>query len=378
MNDIIIIGFGISTICFILYLIDNNLLINFKNILILEKENNICKNSLNYKNVNSNSSLGSMLSIFKNKIFENELKKIKNDYDFDSYINLNIFNKILKNFTNIILKYIDNIDNLNVKFNILVDNIQHNDNHVCINNKYFGKILIIAAGGEQNLNFYKKKDVDNILNNEKKIILSKDFFNYNSLNFLNNKKILISGSSHSCISILDAILKNKINYKSIILYTKKKFKIFYKNKEECINNNDKYNKDDMCSETGFINRYDGLRENSKKIFLELNSYKNIIIKNNLSDINLFDIDYIIPCWGYYKILPKINNKLYIFNIDSNNNFNLKINKNIYNKIFLLGLSSNPKIKITQKNFNKSIDGIWLYYNVISDNLYQNLINSNIL
>ena len=89
MYNICIIGFGISTLCFTLYLIDNNLIDNLGKIIILEKNNSICKNSLKYKNVNSNSTLGSMLSIFKqNKIFTDTLIEMEKKYNFNTYINL--------------------------------------------------------------------------------------------------------------------------------------------------------------------------------------------------------------------------------------------------------------------------------------------------
>ena len=117
-----------------------------------------------------------------------------------------------------------------------------------------------------------------------------------------------------------------------------------------------------------INRFDGLRENSKKIYMNLNNYN---IKKICNDkIKCNDYDIIIPCWGYYKKLPKINNILYKQNIDSNNNFELKIKNKIFNNIFLLGICSNSDIKITQKSFKKSIDGIWIYYNIISNKLYK--------
>ena len=51
MNDICILGFGISTLCFTLYLLDNNLIDIFSKIIILEKNKTICQNSLKYKNV---------------------------------------------------------------------------------------------------------------------------------------------------------------------------------------------------------------------------------------------------------------------------------------------------------------------------------------
>ena len=123
MNEITIIGFGISTLSFLLYLIDNNLINNFKNILILEKNSTICQNSLKYININSNSTLRSLLSIFTNSIFKNTLDKINKNYEMDKFINLFEFNKLITllalDFKNHIKKY----DNLKLQFNFTVNKI---------------------------------------------------------------------------------------------------------------------------------------------------------------------------------------------------------------------------------------------------------------
>ena len=177
------------------------------------------------------------------------------------------------------------------------------------------------------------------------------------------------------MSIIDLIFKYNINYKSIDIYYRNKIKVFYISKEECLKNNDYCSEDDICTETQFINRFDGLRENSKNLFLNLKNYSNInlhkISEQNINNIN--KSDYIIPCWGYFKNIPKINNTT-SYNIDSNNNFELLLDKKLYNNIYLLGISSNPKIEYTQKSFTKSLDGIWIYYNVISKKLYEKIIN----
>ena len=43
------IRFGISTLCFTLYLLDNNLIDIFSKIIIFRKNKTICQNSLKYK-----------------------------------------------------------------------------------------------------------------------------------------------------------------------------------------------------------------------------------------------------------------------------------------------------------------------------------------
>jgi hypothetical protein len=373
MIQLTIIGFGMSTTCFILYLIDNHLIESFEKIYIIEKNSEICLNSLKYLNVNSNSTLKSMISVFQNDIFKDIISEIKQTYEIESYINLFTFNKILGRLCNELLKFLKNIKNIRLEFNYEVKNITENMDNYLINNIIYTKKILIATGGYQSLEYYKSKDIDKVLMNDK-VILSKIIYNSNNLDFLENKNILIIGSSHSSISVIDAILKYNIKYKSIIIHSKNKIKVFYKNKDDCLNNNDIYEEDDLCTETGFINRYDGLRENSKQIFLNLHLYNNIELNNSYDNINFNEIDYIIPCWGYLKIIPKINNINInnIFNIDSNSDFKLVLNEITYNNIYLLGLSSNPKIDVSQKSFNKSIDGIWLYYNIISKKIYDNI------
>jgi hypothetical protein len=374
MTNLCILGFGISTLCFTLYLIDNNLVNNFDKIIILEKNKHICHQSLRYKNVNSNSTLKSMLSIFKNKIFIEELNKLEEKYNFDSYINLYEFNEILFDLCNIYLEYLKQFDNINIKFNFCVDNIQIYDNNFIINNTIHTNKIILAMGGDQNLEFYNFLDKNKILKNidTNKIILSKKLFTSSNINYLHNKKLLIIGSSHSILSIIDLIFKHQIQYKSITIYSRNQIKVFYKSKEECFSNNDTCCNDDICTDTFYVNRYDGLRENSKKIYLELHKYKNINIINNYTG-NYKEYDYIIPCWGYFKNIPLINGLDLKYDIKSDKNFNLISNSKIYKNIFLLGLSSKPNITVTQKNFSKSIDGIWIYYNIISPELYKNLL-----
>ena len=368
MYDIIIIGFGISTLCFLLYLFKNNLINKYK-ILILEKNNIPCKDSLNYININSNSTLESLISIFRNSIFDDIINKVEKDYNLNTFINLSNYNKIISEISIYFLKKLKKINNIKIKFNEEINNIEYFNNYIKINN-FISKTCIISIGAKQDIEFIKDKDIDNLFNNDfDKCVLPHNIFNnsYN-INKLKNKKIAIIGSSHSSLSIIDCLLFKKINCKSITLLCKKDFKVFFKNIEDCEKNKYKYNKDDICSETKMINRFDGLRENSKKIYMNLNNYN---IKKICNDkIKCNDYDIIIPCWGYYKKLPKINNILYKQNIDSNNNFELKIKNKIFNNIFLLGICSNSDIKITQKSFKKSIDGRWIYYNIISNKLYK--------
>jgi hypothetical protein len=367
MYDITIIGFGLSTLCLLIYLFNENFIKQF-NILVIEKNDYPCKYSLKYENINSNSTLNSLISVFRNSIFDDILGEVDSKYDLDKFISLkdynNIIVKISKKFVNELKKY----KNITLKFNTKADNISY-DKVIKVNNS-ISKTCIISMGAKQDIDYIKYKDVNNILKkNQNKIVLPHDIFTKEyDLNKLENKNIAIIGSSHSSISIIDSLNANTINYKDITLLCRNDFKIFFKNCEECTKNGYIFEKEDICSETQMINRFDGLRENSKEIYMNLNKYNinKIVTKKIFCD----DYDIIIPCWGYYKIIPKINNVLYTENIDSNKNFELKIKNKEYNNIFLLGISSYPKIEVTQKSFKKSIDGVWLYYNIISKELYK--------
>ena len=92
--DITILGFGISSFCFLLYLYNNNLLSKY-NILILEKHKEPCLKSLDYKNVNSNSTLGSLIEPFRVNIFNEIISQIDKDHDLNKYINLKAYSKII-------------------------------------------------------------------------------------------------------------------------------------------------------------------------------------------------------------------------------------------------------------------------------------------
>ena len=233
MYDIIIIGFGISTLCFLLYLFKNNLINKYK-ILILEKNNIPCKDSLNYININSNSTLESLISIFRNSIFDDIINKVEKDYNLNTFINLSNYNKIISEISIYFLKKLKKINNIKIKFNEEINNIEYFNNYIKINN-FISKTCIISIGAKQDIEFIKDKDIDNLFNNDfDKCVLPHNIFNnsYN-INKLKNKKIAIIGSSHSSLSIIDCLLFKKINCKSITLLCKKDFKVFFKNIEDC-------------------------------------------------------------------------------------------------------------------------------------------------
>ena len=367
MHDITIIGFGVSSLCFLIYLFNNNLIHKY-NILIIEKNDYPCKDSLKYESINSNSTVGSLISVFRNSIFDDILNEVDSQYDLNKFIALKDYNNIIVKISKKFIYELKNYNNITLKFNEKVDNIIYNK-HIQINN-YISKTCIISMGAKQDIEYIKCKDIDNILSkNIDKCVLPNDIFTkkYN-LTKLENKRIAIIGSSHSSISIIDSLNSNKINYKDITLLCRNDFKVFFKTYEESIKNGYIVNSDNICSETKMVNRFDGLRENSKQIYMNLDKYKiNKIVNNN---INCSNYDIIIPCWGYYKSLPKINNILYTKNIDSNSYFELTIDCKTIHNIFLLGISSYPKTKITQKSFKKSIDGVWIYYNIISKELFK--------
>jgi hypothetical protein len=369
--SIVIIGFGISTLCFLLYLYDNNLINNFSKILVLEKERSPCLNSLNYINVNSNSCLHTLISMFSNEIFKDIINNVKNKYDLNKFINLSDYNKIISEISNRFINHINKY--IDIKFNYEVKDIKLQNGIYIINNLIKVEKIIMASGANHDLNYFKYLDINNILkSNYKKILIPNEIYNNSNISFLNKKNIAIIGSSHSTMTIIDMILKHKINYQKITIFFRNKIKVFYKDKKDCLKNNDTFNSNDICLETGFINRFDGLRENSKEIFLNLNKYSNIELKKLDKNESFKNYDYIFPCWGYYKNLPLIDNKL-SYDIDSNLNFELLLNKKLYKNIFLLGINSNPKIEITQKSFKKSLDGIWIYFNIISKQLYKKIL-----
>jgi len=368
-----ILGFGISSFCFLLYLYNENLLKKHR-ILICEENNEPCLNSLNYKNVNSNSTLRSLLEPFRIEMFSDILTKVDRDYDLDCYINLSDYNKIVNSMAKVFLSSLDSFSNIDIKLNFRVDNISHGCSGIRTG-KHTTKTCIISMGAKQDINQLAAQDTDGLLKDKlSQCVLPHDIFT-NEVDFdsFNNKKIAVIGSSHSSLSVVDALLSKKINPKNISLLCKNDFKVFFDSRESCLRHHLTFNEGDVCTETQTINRFDGLRENSKEIYLNLSKYG--INKHCSNKISCEDFDIIVPCWGYYKKLPKINKHLYKNAIDSNENFELTVENKSFSKIFSLGIGSNPKIKITQKNFKRSIDGVWLYYNLISKPLYENLLKN---
>lgn len=372
--DISILGFGISSFCFLLYLYNNKLVKKYR-ILICEENAAPCVNSLNYKNVNSNSTLRSLLEPFRIKMFDEILNEVDKNYDLDSYIKLSDYNKIINSMAIIFSKFLEDLDNIDIKFNFKIKNISHNYSEIKIG-QHSSKTCIISMGAKQDINQLIAQDTNNLLKDKiSKCVLPHLIFN-DQINFNDfiDKKIAIIGSSHSSLSVVDALISKNIDPKNISLLCRNDFKVFFDSRESCLSHNFTFNNEDVCTETQTINRFDGLRENSKQIYLDIN--KHGIKKIVRSPILCEGFDILIPCWGYYKKLPKINDRLYTHSIDSNKNFELKIGNKTFEKIFSLGIGSSPKINISQKSFKRSIDGVWLYYNLISEQLF-NKISKNI-
>ena len=178
------------------------------------------------------------------------ISELKKKYNFDTYINLYEYNLILQKLCSIYLNYLTKNKNIIIKFNYCVNKIEEYNNLYKINNNIIVKKIVITWYF-QSLDYYKFKDIDNIFDkiNEQKIILSNSLYTCDNIDYLTNKNLLIIGGSHSVFSIIDLILKYNINYKSITIYSKKKIKIFYRSKEECIKNNDSFSDEDVCDET---------------------------------------------------------------------------------------------------------------------------------
>jgi len=371
--DISILGFGISSFCFLLYLHNRKLISRYR-ILICEEGSSPCLDSLNYKNVNSNSTLKSLLEPFRIEMFDEVLSEVDKVYNLDSYINLSDYNKIIKSLVSVFLEHLNKLDNIDIKFNFKVKNISHASSGIKIGTR-LSKTCVISMGAQQDIDQLIAQDTDDLLiGNISKCILPHLIFT-NQVDFQNflNKKIGIIGSSHSSLSVVDALISKGVNPENISLLCRNDFKVFFNSREACLSRNFKFNEEDICTETQTVNRFDGLRENSKKIYLNLDKYG--IQKIHRDPISCDGLDVIVPCWGYYKKLPKINGRLYKQSVGSNKNFELIVGDKTFSNIFSLGLGSNPKTKIPQKSFKRSLDGVWLYYNVISEQLLKKILKS---
>ena len=379
---ITIVGMGTSSLCFLLYLYENNNLHKFKKILVVESSPKPNFDRINYKNVYSNSAYGSLISVFENNDFhKNKYYNLyKKKYNRDKCINLYDFNLFLQEFYKTFEKKLIN-NEVQLLFNYNVDNVSIKSNKIIINNEIITEKIIFANGAKQTIQNLKSIDKYNFFKYNNNIVLPDHIYNYNvdKLAIFNDKNIIISGSSHGSMSVLNVLIEKKINFSKITLLVIQDFKVYFPSENECIKENYKYSKDDICIETGKVNRFDGLREKSKELFLNLYKYKNIeILKydNSISIIKKIEgSDFIIPCWGYKKIYPKIYlENILLKKINVNENLNLVSNQKVLRNCFSIGLSSNPKIKNPQKSFNKSLDGIWIYKNIISPLLMKNIFN----
>jgi hypothetical protein len=378
--SITIVGLGTSSLCFLLYLYENNYLEKFEKILVLEKEEKVCFSCINYKNVYSNSAYGSLISVFENNDFyENKYYNLYKKYNRDKCINLFEFNLFLQEFYKTFEQKLIN-NNVEIIFNYNVNNVFITEECITINEEILTDKIVFANGAKQTIQDLKSRDKYNFFSYNDNIVLSDHIYNYTVDDFrvFKDKHIIISGSSHGSMSVLNAFIEKNIDYSKITLLVIRDFKVYFSDETKCDELNYQYCKDDICTETGKINRFDGLREKSKELFLNLHKYKNIeILKYNESEIIIDYIkqaDFIIPCWGYEKIYPDIyyhDKLLKKFNV--NENLNLVSGNMILNKCFSIGLSSNPKIKNPQKSFDKSLDGIWIYKNVISPILAKNVV-----
>lgn len=325
-------------------------------------------------------------------------------------VSLNLISLFLEEISMVLLSYIKkNGGKILNKSNLLSAKQLDDGYQLHIENKegketiFNTKKIIMNLGATQNkstsINILKNSDylADYDLD-ESKILTTNDIITepLDQIDFQENMSII--GASHSAFSAIEIISKsNKCKTLNLIYYSP--IRIQYPSISAAKEDNYTFDQElDVCSITGGVNRYGGLRFTARDIALSI--LKTNKIYNNEIDINLIEIkqenhaiiqnyltktDKIITCFGYEPNLPIFLNKddsvfslklrgLGVF-VDSNGGIykeNGKALNNMYAFGIGAGLSRSKEIG-GELSFQGRVDGVWLYHNDIGKRVLNDVL-----
>jgi hypothetical protein len=200
-------------------------------------------------------------------------------------------------------------------------------------------MLLVAPGGKEVLldelsgrnawNTFLSKE---ILTNSRKGELD------NSIN--SSSRVIIVGNSHSAYSVADELLKNYPGIK-IEIYKRTPTKPYFENATEALEFGHVVSShDDVCSDTGKINRFDGIRGAARELYLKELAPKDnpdINIESHINPQNSADLRKIpkgIPLIQATGLKPR---KLPLFNADGTPlEYSTKCESGGYAKLYLEG------------------------------------------
>ena len=136
-----------------------------------------------------------------------------------------------------------------------------------------------------------------------KTILSDDLLKQKRLIDQDTKEIVVIGGSHSAFSAVDFIINEHTHVTQITVITKDPIKIYFESKEAAQAAGYDYDESDVCTETGRINRFTGIRGSAKSVALNAikGTQQGVTIihgdASNCEDV-LHSADNIIQACGY--------------------------------------------------------------------------------
>lgn len=215
-----------------------------------------------------------------------------------------------------------------------------------------------------------------------------------------NKQLNITllGSSHSAFSTLyrlenhfEVSKKSRVN---ISVMQRSEVKLYFESVDEARRAGYKFNlDDDVCPQSGRVNRFSGLRYDSFNLAQKLldGHFQNVHLKRTgdmrqeILEEHLDKQDIIIVCTGYQNNTINFfdeNGELIEFKRNDhgliiNKNCNpIKLDNNPMQNIYMYGLGSGLDTNQEyggEKSFYGRIDGIWLYQHVVSSQIVSQII-----
>ena len=129
-----------------------------------------------------------------------------------------------------------------------------------------------------------------------KLILSGDFLKKGAP--IPDERVAIVGGSHSAFSALERLLRYGKNPGEIIIVVRSVVKVFWESVAEARENGENPDPKSICTETGRVNRFDGIRGAAREAYLRLlkDFPRNIVSPN---ETNFYDFDAVIQAFGYF-------------------------------------------------------------------------------
>jgi hypothetical protein len=279
------------------------------------------------------------------------------------------------------------------------------------NNSFRTNKLVLALGGQQQSLASYLNSITNISRLhpflEDKLLLTERLLssNFRAENLKgivrNNGPIVIIGGSHSAFSSAWVLLnlisspdENNCNREIRILH-RQPIKVQYQSVHEARENGYSFcPREDVCFETGKVNRYGGLYEDAKKLYLDiLSGAEKRVALFSMSEISqeqyeewLIESSIVIPAFGYIShTLPICNAQGELIDLKLNHLGGVVMDEKSHpqsvagekvENLYHMGLMSDKCFQSDlggEASYKGKIDGVWLYQNVIGKKVLDSIL-----